>query len=68
MSKANKDKASEPEAAREDTLLPASATENLDAPDPATSDQPDMEELDADEVFARLSSLKGGENEGDERE
>lgn len=60
VSKANKDKAPEPTPERDETLLPASATENLD---PAQAEQPDVE-LDADEVFARLSSLKGD----DERE
>ena len=56
VEKANRDKPATAEAQPDNTLLPASATENLD---PAQADQPDMEELDADAVFARLSSLKG---------
>ena len=55
VEKANRDKGTVAEEAGE-TLLPASATENLD---PSAGDQPEMEELDADAVFARLSSLKG---------
>ncbi len=44
------------------TLLPASATENFDYRD----EQPEEEELDADKVFAKLSSLKGSNTEEDE--
>ena len=64
VSKANKDKPVEAETARDETLLPASATENL-VVDPANAEQPDMEELDADAVFARLSSLKGEDADGE---
>ena len=59
VEKANRDKPRVEGAATEgasDTLLPASATQDLD---PSQSDQPDTEELDADAVFAKLSSLKG---------
>ena len=56
VQKANRDRPAAAPAEEDSTLLPASATENLD---PASSDQPDVEELDADAVFARLSSLKG---------
>ncbi|UXN62252.1 DUF1013 domain-containing protein [Phyllobacterium zundukense] len=46
-----------------DTLLPASATENLDIqPTVREEDQ----ELDADKVFAKLSSLKGHQETDDE--
>ena len=46
-----------------DTLLPASATENLDIqPTVREEDQ----ELDADKVFAKLSSLKGRQDDEDE--
>lgn len=49
-----------------DTLLPASATENLDYRDqPSGSDE---EELDADKVFAKLSSLKGSRHEDEDEE
>ncbi|GAB1583262.1 MULTISPECIES: DUF1013 domain-containing protein [Phyllobacteriaceae] len=49
-----------------DTLLPASATENLDYRDqPSASDE---EELDADKVFAKLSSLKGSRHEDEDEE
>lgn len=44
------------------TLLPASATENFDYRDEA----PEEEELDADKVFAKLSSLKGSNTDEDE--
>ncbi|HWT61484.1 MAG TPA: DUF1013 domain-containing protein [Ochrobactrum sp.] len=44
------------------TLLPASATENFDYRD----EQPEEEELDADKVFAKLSSLKGSNTDEDE--
>ena len=56
-----------------DTLLPASATENLETNDlsvfadmaskPAREEE---EELDADKVFAKLSSLKGKHNDEDD--
>ncbi|MDP8251053.1 DUF1013 domain-containing protein [Pseudochrobactrum saccharolyticum] len=50
----------EPESG--DTLLPASATENLDY-----SRNDDSEELDADKVFAKLSSMKSApEDEEDD--
>ncbi|MCF7646207.1 DUF1013 domain-containing protein [Bacillus subtilis] len=50
----------EPESG--DTLLPASATENLDFNQPDDSD-----ELDADKVFAKLSSMKSApEDEEDD--
>jgi hypothetical protein len=47
----------EPEAPVGDTLLPASVTERLvpQAPKPKSED----DELDADKVFAKLSSMKG---------
>jgi len=44
------------------TLLPASATENFDYRD----ENPEEEELDADKVFAKLSSLKGSNTDEDE--
>jgi len=44
------------------TLLPASATENFDYRD----EKPEEEELDADKVFAKLSSLKSTNTEEDE--
>ncbi|NKB83389.1 DUF1013 domain-containing protein [Brucella grignonensis] len=44
------------------TLLPASATENFDYRDAA----PEEEELDADKVFAKLSSLKSSNTDEDE--
>ncbi|WP_343312767.1 DUF1013 domain-containing protein [Brucella sp. BE17] len=44
------------------TLLPASATENFDYRD----EQPAEEELDAEKVFAKLSSLKGTNTDEDE--
>jgi hypothetical protein len=49
----------EPESG--DTLLPASATENLDFNQPD-----DSEELDADNVFAQLSSLKSAPEDEDD--
>ena len=58
VEKANRDKVATEPGEPGDSLLPASATENLD---PASAEQPDNEELDADAVFARLSSLKGDE-------
>lgn len=44
------------------TLLPASATENFDYRD----EQPAEEELDAEKVFAKLSSLKGSNTDEDQ--
>ena len=46
------------------TLLPASATENFDYRD----EQPAEEELDADKVFAKLSSLKSSTPDEEEEE
>ncbi len=46
------------------TLLPASATENFDYRD----EQPAEEELDADKVFAKLSSLKGSNSDEEDEE
>ncbi|RCS23678.1 DUF1013 domain-containing protein [Phyllobacterium salinisoli] len=48
-----------------DTLLPASATENMDYRDRPSEDE---QELDADKVFAKLSSLKGTRNEDEDEE
>ncbi|MGH6859158.1 MAG: cell cycle transcriptional regulator TrcR, partial [Phyllobacterium sp.] len=48
-----------------DTLLPASATENLE-PQPVVREED--QELDADKVFAKLSSLKGRQEDEDEDE
>ena len=45
-----------------DTLLPASVTERLTPPAPA-AEKPEDEELDASKVFAKLSSMKGTEEE-----
>ncbi|HRP78249.1 MAG TPA: DUF1013 domain-containing protein [Aquamicrobium sp.] len=50
----------QPAAAAGDTLLPASVTESLDVRDK------DEDELDADAVFAKLSSLKSNAPEEDE--
>ena len=47
-----------------DTLLPASMTERLEPGDEAVAEED--KELDADAVFAKLSSLKGREAEEDE--
>ena len=55
IEKANRDKPRVEEQVG-DTLLPASATENLSVD---ADEQPEIEELDADAVFAKLSSLKG---------
>ena len=44
-----------------DTLLPASATENLDF-----NQSDDSEELDADKVFAKLSSMKSAPEEDED--
>ena len=46
-----------------DTLLPASATENLDI---HGRHEEETDELDADKVFAKLSSLKGKTDEDDQ--
>ncbi|MGH6761276.1 MAG: DUF1013 domain-containing protein [Phyllobacterium sp.] len=46
-----------------DTLLPASATENLDI---HSQPEEESEELDADKVFAKLSSLKGKTDEDEQ--
>ncbi|MBV2144749.1 DUF1013 domain-containing protein [Falsochrobactrum sp. TDYN1] len=54
-----------PAAAEDSTLLPASATENLDYRDEAPAEE---EELDADKVFAKLSSLQGPKSDEDEDE
>jgi uncharacterized protein len=47
-----------------DTLLPASVTERLTVPEPKDADE--EQELDADKVFAKLSSLKSRDPEPDE--
>ncbi len=50
-----------------DTLLPASATENLETPEAETAKED--QELDADAVFAKLTSLKSNtENEPEDTE
>jgi len=54
----------EPEAPAGDTLLPASVTERLTPPAPKPRDED--EELDADKVFAKLSSMKGKAQDEDE--
>ncbi|MBO6717416.1 MAG: DUF1013 domain-containing protein [Rhizobiaceae bacterium] len=58
----------QPAAPVGDTLLPASQTETLSPESaqaqPATGDESDAE-LDADKVFAKLSSLKGTSQESD---
>ncbi|WP_273727924.1 DUF1013 domain-containing protein [Brucella gallinifaecis] len=46
----------------DNTLLPASATENFDYRD----EKPEEEELDAEKVFAKLSSLKSTNTDEDE--
>ncbi|PYE88657.1 DUF1013 domain-containing protein [Phyllobacterium leguminum] len=46
------------------TLLPASATENRDYRDQPSEDQ----ELDADKIFAKLSSLKGSRSDEEDEE
>ena len=63
VEKANKGKAEAVAAPRDETLLPASATENAALAEPEPAD----EELDADEVFARLSSMRG-DGAGEDRE
>jgi uncharacterized protein len=52
----------EPEAPAGDTLLPAAVTERLTPPEPKPQRE-EEEELDADKVFAKLSSLKGKEED-----
>lgn len=54
----------EPEAPAGDTLLPASVTERLTPPQPKPVDED--AELDADKVFAKLSSLKGKTDDDEE--
>jgi len=46
-----------------DTLLPASMTESLHVPE---GDEPEEKELDANAVFAKLSSLKSNRTDDDE--
>jgi hypothetical protein len=46
-----------------DTLLPARQTENLAV---AEEERPEDRELDADAVFAKLSSLKGSSSDSDD--
>ncbi|MFS2325263.1 DUF1013 domain-containing protein [Brucella sp. H1_1004] len=53
---------SRPVVESDSTLLPASATENFDYRDAA----PEEEELDAEKVFAKLSSLKSSNTDEDE--
>ncbi|MDR6434037.1 DUF1013 domain-containing protein [Brucella pseudogrignonensis] len=53
---------SRPVVESDSTLLPASATENFDYRDAA----PEEEELDAEKVFAKLSSLKSTNSDEDE--
>ncbi|WP_295809271.1 DUF1013 domain-containing protein [uncultured Nitratireductor sp.] len=54
-----------PESSGE-TLLPASETEDLPVADKAPSESSsDEQELDADAVFAKLSSLKSNDDEGE---
>jgi len=53
---------SRPVVESDSTLLPASATENFDYRDAA----PEEEELDAEKVFAKLSSLKNTNTDEDE--
>lgn len=52
-------------AESDSTLLPASATENLDYRDNLPAEE---EELDADKVFAKLSSLKGSNTDDEDEE
>jgi hypothetical protein len=58
-----------------DSLLPAAVTENLPVddilsrpPTPKEEEEEQEEELDADAVFAKLSSLKGSQSEEEEGE
>ena len=57
VQRASRGKEQAPAAATGDTLLPASVTERLVVPQPKSASEDD--ELDADKVFAKLSSLKG---------
>ncbi len=62
VERASRNRPATPEA--DSTLLPASATENFDYRD----EQPAEDELDADKVFAKLSSLKSSTPDEDEEE
>ncbi|WP_141059749.1 DUF1013 domain-containing protein [Brucella melitensis] len=62
VERASRNRPAPPEA--DSTLLPASATENFDYRD----EQPAEEELDADKVFAKLSSLKGSNTDDEDEE
>ncbi|MFK0685495.1 DUF1013 domain-containing protein [Ochrobactrum sp. BD67] len=62
VERASRNRPATPEA--DSTLLPASATENFDYRD----EQPAEDELDADKVFAKLSSLKSSTPDEDEDE
>ncbi|MBB5702925.1 hypothetical protein FHS76_002816 [Ochrobactrum daejeonense] len=62
VERASRNRPATPES--DSTLLPASATENFDYRD----EQPAEEELDADKVFAKLSSLKGPSTDDEEDE
>ncbi|APX70192.1 hypothetical protein BR10RB9215_C11392 [Brucella sp. 10RB9215] len=62
VERASRNRPATPEA--DSTLLPASATENFDYRD----EQPAEEELDADKVFAKLSSLKGSNTDDEDEE
>ena len=62
VERASRNRPATPES--DSTLLPASATENFDYRD----EQPAEEELDADKVFAKLSSLKSSTPDEDEDE
>ncbi|WP_139973789.1 MULTISPECIES: DUF1013 domain-containing protein [Brucella/Ochrobactrum group] len=62
VERASRNRPATPES--DSTLLPASATENFDYRD----EQPAEEELDADKVFAKLSSLKSSTPDEDEEE
>ena len=62
VERASRNRPATPES--DSTLLPASATENFDYRD----EQQAEEELDADKVFAKLSSLKSSTPDEDEEE
>ena len=62
VERASRKRPAAPEA--DSTLLPASATENFDYRD----EQPAEDELDADKVFAKLSSLKGANTDDEDEE
>lgn len=62
VERASRNRPATPES--DSTLLPASATENFDYRD----EQPAEEELDADKVFAKLSSLKSSTQDEEEEE